>query len=75
MVELVKTVEQSSCREDAIALLESFLKNKSNLKLFSQMLELKAHSSDVKANESIMQLKSMLDAHISLTTPYFCPRL
>lgn len=37
------------------------------------MLELKAHSSDVKANESIMQLKSMLDAHISLTTPYFCP--
>ncbi len=73
MVELVKTVEQSSCREDAIALLESFLKNKSNLKLFSQMLELKAHSSDVKANESIMQLKSVLDAHISLTTPYFCP--
>lgn len=73
MVELVKTVEQTSGLEDAIALLQSFLKNKSNLKLFSQLLELKAHCSDAEANESIMQLKSMLDSHISLTTPYFCP--
>lgn|SRR5574344_553464 len=73
MCELVRTVEQVSGTADAEALLLSFTKNKSNLKLFSQLLELKSHSADANSNESILQIKSLLDAQISLNNRYACP--
>ncbi len=73
MVELVKTVEQQSGKEDAEALLLSFIKNKSNLKLFSALLELRSHGTDATSNESIMQIKSILDAQIALSNRYSCP--
>ena len=73
MVELVKTVEQQSGKDDAEALLLSFIKNKSNLKLFSALLELRSHGNDATSNESIMQIKSILDAQIALSNKYSCP--
>ena len=73
MCELVRTVANQSGNADAEALLLSFTKVKSNLKLFSELLELRAHSNDASANESILQIKSMLDAQISLSNLYLCP--
>lgn len=73
MVELVKVVEQISGQSDAQALLLSYTQNTANLKLVSQLLSLRAHSSDPSANESILQIKSMLDAQISLSNRYICP--
>ncbi len=73
MVELVKVVEQQSGHEDAEALLLSFIKNKSNLKLFSALLELRSHGNDATSNESILQIKSILDAQIALSNKYSCP--
>lgn len=73
IVELVRVVKTESGLEDAEALLLSFTKGKSNLKLFSQLLGLRAHLSDAKANEQILQIKSLLDAQISMSNRYVCP--
>ncbi len=73
MCELVKTVEQQSGYEDAEALLLSYTKTKSNMKLFSALLELRSHGADAASNESIMQIKSLLDAQIAINNKYCCP--
>ena len=73
MLELVKIVQSESGIDDAIALLQSFTNSKSNLKLLSKLLELRAHLTDAKANEQILQIKSLLDAQISLSNRYICP--
>lgn len=73
MVELVRTVSVVSGNEDAEALLLSFIKRKSNLKLFSELFELRSHNADAKANEQFLQIKSLLDAQISLNNRYTCP--
>lgn len=73
MVELVRAVELISGSDDALAQLMSFTKLKSNLKLFSALLELRSHKADSVANESILQIKSLLDAEISLNNKYVCP--
>lgn len=73
MVELVRTVELLSGNDDAQAQLMSFTKIKSNLKLFSELLDLRSHKADSVANESILQIKSLLDAEISLNNKYVCP--
>lgn len=73
MVELVKTVEVTSSIDDALALLQSFIKTKSNLKLLSELLELNAHQAkDSAACESILSIKSLIDAQVSLTNTYEC---
>ncbi|MDY5734552.1 MAG: tetratricopeptide repeat protein [Succinivibrio sp.] len=73
MLELVKIVQSESGIDDAIALLQSFTNSKSNLKLLSKLLELRAHLTDAKANEQILQIKSLLDAQISMSNRYVCP--
>ena len=73
MVELVKTVEVTSSIDDALALLQSFIKTKSNLKLLSELLELNAHQAkDSAACESILSIKRLIDAQVSLTNTYEC---
>ena len=73
MLQLVKIVQSESGIDDAIALLQSFTNSKSNLKLLSKLLELRAHLTDATANEQILQINSLLDAQISMSNRYVCP--
>lgn len=74
MVELVETVEQSSGRDDAEVMLLSFVKEKPNLKLFSELMRLRSREEDQSASDAILQLKSLVDAQIASNYRYSCHR-
>ncbi|MBQ9274434.1 MAG: tetratricopeptide repeat protein [Succinivibrio sp.] len=74
MVELAKVTEQSSGRADAEVLLLDFLKEKSNLKIFAALIELRAKNTDPQINASLLQLKSLMDARIASNPQYCCER-
>ena len=72
MCELVRLVAEDSGIKDAEALLYSFTKIKANLRLYSLLLELCAKEDPTSA-ESLMKLKSMIDAHLATVNIYTCP--
>ncbi|MGN0901678.1 MAG: tetratricopeptide repeat protein [Succinivibrio sp.] len=71
-VELVKTVEQTSGTDDAIALIDSYLKLNTNLKLFSEFLELKSHKNSSNA-DSLIAIRELIDDRLTKSNKYVCP--
>lgn len=71
MAFLVETVYQSS-PEDAELMLLSFIKENPNLKLFSVLMSMRAKTENGKASETILQLKSLVDAQIARKVSYSC---
>lgn len=73
MVELIEVTAQSSL-DDAQLMLHAFLKEKPNLKLFSCLMSLRSKEGSQEANETILQLKSLVDAQIAANYRYSCHR-
>lgn len=67
----IQLIEQDP-NNDADLILFSFLKENPNLKLFSSYMALQVKGDDSKANEAILQLKSLVDAQISRNYNYAC---
>ena len=75
MVDLVQSVELISGKEDAEVQLLAFIKEKPSLKLFSALIGLRSRDSDdAKANDVVVQLKSLIDAQIATNPRFSCSR-
>lgn len=75
MVDLVQSVELISGKEDAEVQLLAFIKEKPSLKLFSALIGLRSRDNDdAKANDVVVQLKSLIDAQTASNPRFSCSR-
>ena len=75
LVELAQYLAQYESREDAELLLLNAIKDRPNIKLYSAYMGLRSQEqSDGSDSESIMQLKSLIDAQIARHSVYSCTR-
>ncbi len=72
MVDLVNLTASEQGVSDAEAMLLTFIKEKPNLKLFSALMGLRSGYEDPRANNAIMQLKSLVDAAVVSNPRYSC---
>lgn len=73
MVELASVIALNGKRDDAEFLLLNFMKAHPNIKLFSAYMGIKSkEDNSVKESETIMQLKSIVDAQIAGRSDYSC---
>ena len=75
IVELAQYLAQYESREAAELLLLNAIKERPNIKLYSAYMGLRSQEqSDASDSESIMQLKSLIDAQIARHSVYSCTR-
>ena len=75
IVELAQYLAQYESRENAELLLLNAIKERPNIKLYSAYMGLRSQEqSDASDSESIMQLKSLIDAQIARHSVYSCTR-
>lgn len=73
IVSLCKYIEENESRAQAQDLLLSYIKERPNIKLFSAYMGMRSKEpGSVGESETIMQLKSIVDAQIALHAPYSC---
>lgn len=73
MTELCHLVEKTSSRDDAQQMYLSFIKERPNIKLFSAYMGFRSkYESEKQESETVMQLKSIIDARIASHNQYSC---
>lgn len=73
IVALCKHIEQTQSRKQAQDLLFNYIKERPNIKLFSAYMGMRSkEQGSLSESETIMQLKSIVDAQIALHATYSC---
>lgn len=75
IVELANYMEQYESRSDAEQMLLNAMKERPNIKMFSAYMGMRSQEQkDQSESESIMQLKSLVDAQVTRHSVYSCKR-
>lgn len=75
IVELAHVIALSSNINNAVLLLTNYAHDNPNMKLFSALMEFKSKEiNSVGSSESILQIKSLIDAQIASANKYSCKR-